>query len=182
MDIPLLQDKTDIKIFILSLLSGITDPLTYGTIQEIICRGGRVNAFDFAQCFSELEELNLIIGDMGIDEKVYQVSRSGLEVASELQSSIAQNIRRAAEVEASRLLSLREQGAEVKCEIETISPCHYLIKCQITDLKGQLLKVEYRVTSLATAEKMKEHFREAPEVVVQGMLSLLTGDVDYLFE
>ena len=88
----LFMDKTDIKVFILSLLSGIVDPLNYNTIHDIVCRRDRVNSYDFAECFSELEELGHIISDEGFGERVYQISSLGKEVSAELQSSIAKPI------------------------------------------------------------------------------------------
>ena len=179
---PLFMDKTDIKVFILSLLSGIVDPLNYSSVHDIVCRRDRVNSFDFAECFSELEELGHIISDDGIDERVYQISELGREVAAELQSSIAEPILRAAEVEASRLLAHRENGVVVDAHYEEVGPCQYLVHCHISDKRGTILRLSYRVTNLATAEKMVFHCKNRPEVMAQGLLSVLTGDVDYLFD
>ena len=178
----LFMDKTDIKVFILSLLSGIVDPLNYTTIHDIVCRRDRVNSYDFAECFSELEELGHIISDEGFGERVYQISSLGKEVSAELQSSIAKPILRAAEVEASRLLAHRQAGVRVDASYEEIGPCHFMVHCHITDKQGDVVKLSYRVTSRATAEKMAAHCRTCPEVMAQGLLSVMSGDVDYLFD
>lgn len=179
---PIFMDKTDIKVFILSLLSGIVDPLNYTTIHDIVCRKDRVGSFDFAECFGELEDLGHIISDEGIGERVYQISDTGLEVAAELQSSIAEPILRAAEIEASRLLAHRREGVKVDCSYEEIGPCHFMVNCHVTDKKGEIITLSYRVTGKATAEKMVAHCKNCPEVMVQGLLSVMTGDVDYLFD
>jgi len=178
----LFMDKTDIKVFILSLLSGIVDPLNYATIQDIVCRKDRVNAFDFAECFSQLEELGHIISDEGFGERVYQISPVGKEVAAELQSSIAEPILRAAEVEASRLLAHREAGVVVDSFYEEKGPCHFVVTCKIKDKQGDILSLSYRVSNRSTAEKMVAHCKTRPEVMVQGLISVMTGDVDYLFD
>ena len=178
----LFMDKTDIKVFILSLLSGIVDPLNYGTIHDIVCRRDRVHSFDFAECFSQLEELGHIISDEGFGERVYQVSELGREVAAELQSSIAEPILRAAEIEASRLLAHKEKGVTVDAYYEELGPCHFLVHCHVQDKKGEVVKISYRVTNAATAEKMLAHCKARPEVMAQGLLSVMTGDVDYLFD
>ena len=178
----LFMDKTDIKVFILSLLSGIVDPLNYATVHDIVCRRDRVHSFDFAECFSELEELGHIISDEGFGERVYQVSRQGREVAAELQSSIAEPILRAAEIEASRLLAHRENGVVVESFYEELGPCHFLVHCHIKDKRGEVVKLSYRVTNAATAAKMVAHCKSRPEVMAQGLLSVMTGDVDYLFD
>ena len=46
-----LKNKTDIKIFILYLLSNVGYPLSYAEINDISVQDNFVGSMDFAECF-----------------------------------------------------------------------------------------------------------------------------------
>ena len=104
---PFFTDKTDIKIFILTVLTDVTQPLDYGSIQDIICRSDLVNPYDFAECFKELEELGHIASEKEGGETFYTASQSGRSVAAELSDEIGHEIREKSMLEAARHIALR---------------------------------------------------------------------------
>ena len=49
-----LENKLDVKVFILYLMNKVDEPLEYTTVNDIVLQDEFVNYFDFALCFSEL--------------------------------------------------------------------------------------------------------------------------------
>lgn len=175
-----LNDKNDIKIFILYLLENINYPLDFKTVNDIVVQNDFVGYFDFAECFAELLDAGHIIEEEIDGTPYYSISQIGSHVASQLQSSILSSIREKSLKSAMRLLSFKKCGAKLSCEAEAHADGKYSLHCKITEKERDLLDLTVSVDSLQRIEKMKATFDERPEVVYRGVLALLSGDVDYL--
>ncbi len=175
-----LWNKTDVQIFILFLLDNLNYPLDYPTIDRIAVETGYVRPFDFAESFSELIEMGQILEDEIDGQKLYQVSAVGRMVAGELQSSILDTIRRESALCASRLLSLHRRGADLSTEIASRADGKYLVRLRIADKDGVMLETSCAVPSRRQAEIICANFTQKPENTYRGILSVLTGEVEYL--
>lgn len=177
---PFFTDKTDIKIFILTLLTDVTQPLDYGSIQDIICRSDLVNPYDFAECFKELEELGHIASEKEGGETFYTASESGRSVAAELSDEIGHEIREKSMLEAARHIALRCEGAQTSATVTELGPRRYQVTCEAKDRDGIALSVTIRIPDKMKAEQIRRHYLDKPESSLRGILSVLTGEVDYL--
>lgn len=176
-----LNDKNDIKIFILYLLEKINYPLDFATVNDIVVQNEFVGYFDFAECFAELLDAGHVVEE-NIDGKAYySISQTGRHVASQLQSNLLSSIREKSLKSALRLLSFKKCGAEVHCMAETRPDGKYTLHCQVFEQKVPLMDLTLTEDSLQRLEKMKATFDEHPEVIYRGILALLTGDVDYIW-
>ena len=174
-----LDDRIDIKIFILFLLDELRYPLSESVISDIVWENGYVGQFDFKECFSELVERGHITEDKTEGESKYLISPLGHMVASELQGSLHSYIRNQTRISALRRLSLYRRGAETKCTVTPTDDGRYLVRCEITEKGAILFDTTVAVLSKEEAEEIKKHFSEAPEEVCRGMLAVLTGKVAY---
>jgi len=184
MEIPI-TDKNDIKIFLLYLMDCLGYPLDYSTVSEIVILDGVVNYFDFAECFNELLDAGHILKKPEKDKKgddVFFVSETGKIVARELQDRIARFIRDEGLKSALRYLSFEKRGAEVEANYEPDEheTGKYMVHFIITEKKKELLNVTLRAESDHQAQKMVFNFKKRPEAIYRGMVSLLSGEVDYL--
>ena len=82
-----LNNKNDIKIFILYILRHVGYPLHYAAIIDLVLGGGAVKYFDFVECFGELVEAGNIQrcddtaeGEYKIDED-FVITKQGVSVA-----------------------------------------------------------------------------------------------------
>ena len=174
-----LTDKTDIKIYILTLMSELFDPLELHVISDLVCGRGNVGSFDFSECFAELEELGHVQGYDETGVRLYAITESGVMVASELADGLPDELRRLASLDAARLLSMRRKERRLRCTITEKSPLRYMVRCEIEDKKQPMLRVEIMVASMFQAERIRTHFTEKPEEVMRALLTVMTGDIDY---
>jgi hypothetical protein len=174
-----MNDKIDIKVFILFLLDELRYPMSESVIREIVSENGVVGRFDFAECFSELVEQGHIIAYEDGGDTLYVVSPLGQMVASELQGTLHDSIREKSRASAMKRLSLHLRGAKARARVEKNAEGGYLVHCEITDQKGIMMQSAVTVPTESEANTIVSHFEEHPEEVCRGVLAVLTGKVAY---
>lgn len=201
-----LKEENEIKIFILYLLDKIGYPLDYPSIGSIMMQDGIVNFFDFAQCFFALVDaghIREIVVENSEDEKeneaeatadyeddedmepgatvLYEVTDTGREVARVLSDNLMVAVREKGYRSALRHLSFAKKGAYIDQSYKPDGD-GFLVNCSIKHKGGVLLDLNVHADSEYQLKRMLENFSERPEVVFRGIVALLSGDVNYLFE
>lgn len=176
-----LTDKFEIKVFMLCLLKNIGEPLDITTIGEVVVQDAFVNYFDFSVCFSELLESRQVEELEQGGEKLYAISALGISVVEEVQGAVFPRIRDKALRSAQRLIALKRNGNRIGCELEKTEG-GYMLKASIVDSQKTLLKLETFVTEGDYAARMKSNFDERAEIIYKGVMALLSGDVNFIFD
>lgn len=197
-----LKNENEIKIFILYLLDKIGYPLDYPSIGSIMMQDGIVNFFDFAQCFFSLVDaghIREIISDkraaklleitpdseeeagLEDDPVLYEVTETGRHVAEALSDNLMVTVREKSYRSALRHLSFAKRGAYVDQTYKKDGD-GYIVHCSIKDKSGTLMDLKIRADSEYQLKCMMDNYSDRPEVVFRGIVALMTGDVNYLFE
>lgn len=190
-----LKEKNDIKIFILYLLKNIAYPLDFNTISDIVVQDEFVNYFDFAECFAELldsgtvemhrvveatDDINL--GRIEKNTELYNITENGVRVVEQLQSNLLIMIKEKSLKSAMRLLSFKARGSDIKCSGKEREDGRYDLHCEIIENRETMLSVDIVIDDKHQLDKMMYNFNERPEVIYRGVVSLLTGDINYLID
>lgn len=178
-----LNDKYEIKIFILFLLKNIKEPLEFSTINDIVIQDGFVNYFDFAICFAELLESGQILEQKknGDNTTHYVITSAGEEAVSNVQMKLFTTVREKALRSALRLIAFNKTGTRISSNLEE-HPKGYNLTCKIEDKDKVIMNLQVFLTEKYYAEKLQSNFDERAENVYKGVLSLLSGDVNYIFD
>lgn len=188
-----LHDKNEIKIFTLFLMDKIGYPLDYNNIASIVVQDGVVRYFDFADCFYQLldaghicraEEADVQLSLDGSEapaEEKYVITETGRQVARVLGDKLMLRVREQGIRSALRHLSLQKLGAAIDQEYEPDGD-GYAYRCSIKDSRGQVLSVQVRLDNKWQLERVLKNFADRPDVIYRGILALLNGDVNYIFE
>ncbi len=176
-----INDKRDIKVFILYLLHHVGEPLEFTTVNDMVLQDEFVNYFDFSFCFSELLEIGQIEELSDGDKKLYRITKSGSESLESFESSLLPIIKERALRSALRLIAFNRNGDRIISSI-TEEGSGYRLKCGMIDKERTLCSIDVYLTDKAYAERLRENFDERAEVIFRGMLSLLSGDVNFLFD
>ena len=181
-DILKLENKLDVKVFILYLMNKVDAPLEYTTVNDIVLQDEFVNYFDFALCFSELLDAGQVeeAGSIG-DIKLYRVSKSGKESLASYESSLLSVIRDHASKSVRRFMAYKREGRRTVSEI---TPCGegYMLKCEIYDREKKLFSTEIYISELADAEEIKDNFKDRDDIILKSVQALISGKVNYIFE
>ena len=201
-----LHAPDQVKVFILYLLDKIGYPLDYTDIATIIIRDSLVDYFDFVEYFHQLLEAGHIRkipkegsaehgsannGSMKNDgEKseesredwLFEVTDTGRMIAKGLSDDLLMAaVREKSYISAMRHLSLEKRKAVVTQSSEQ-EGTGYIFHCSINDMDGLALNLSLRADSYNQLSRMKQNFEERPDVVYRGIIALVTGNVNYLFD
>ena len=205
------HSQEQVKAFILYLLEKIGYPLEYNDLASIVLRDGFVDYFDFVKNFHELLSDGHIRARDGAEEDgeespeggtedgaagadpagtenapekkpMYSVSDSGRMIARGLADDLLLTaVREKSYISAMRHLSLEKRGAVWNHSIEKDGD-GYIFHCSIRDCDGLAFQLDLRADSFPQAERMRMNFEDKPDVVFRGIVAMVTGNVNYLFE
>ncbi len=176
-----LEDKIDIKIFILYLLKHIGEPLDFNTVNDMVLQDEFVGYFDFALSFSELLDSGQINEFGSDDNKMYFISESGVQTLESYEGSLLPIIRERALRSAMRLMAYNKNGNRIISRI-TEENNGYNLHCAIVDKEKTVFSVDMFLTRKSDAERYKANFDERAEIIYKGAKSLLSGDVNFIFD
>ena len=176
--------KRNVKIFVLYLMENINYPLDYATLNDIIMQTDYVMYLDFAESFNEMMDASLILEVEGVEENqpMYVVSEKGKIVARELNSDIITSILDKSLSAALRYLDFKKRGIEARCEYRQRPDQKFDFVCMLFEKQEKIFETTIVVDSLNRVERMKRRYMERPEVVYRGVVALLSGKMQFLFD
>lgn len=174
----------NVKIFVLYLMRNVNYPLDFVTINDIVMQTDYIMYLDFAVAFHEMREGDLIeeVGENEKGETLYAVTRRGAIVAEQLKSDLLPSILDRSLAAALRYLDFKRRGVTVDCFSERLGDQTFNVTVTLHEGKKVILSTTVNVDSEYRARQMRENFRERPDVIWRGVIALLTGNVNYLFE
>lgn len=177
-----LENKLDVKVFILYLMNKVDEPLEYTTVNDIVLQDEFVNYFDFALCFSELVDAGQV-EECGEENgiKLYTVSESGKESLESYESSLLSVIREHASKSVRKFMAYKREGRRATA---TVTECGkgFMLKCEISDRARKLFSTEIYISELDEAMRAKKNFEDREDVILKGVQALVAGKVNYIFE
>lgn len=180
----LIGSKKNVKIFVLYLMENINYPLDFVTLNDIVMQTDYVMYLDFAEGFHEMLHDGLIenVGKDTEGNDIFAVTDKGRIVAGALKSDILDSILDKSLAGALRYLDFRRRGIETSCHSERQPDGSYDVTFTMTEKGRVIMSASLAVDSENRAERMKDNFRDRPEAVYRGMVALLAGNVNYLFD
>ena len=177
--------KREIKIFVLYLMDNIHYPLEFTAINDIVMQTDYVAYLDFAESFNELLDGGLVAPVTNAEtgkSDCYVVTDRGRTVADQLHGDIAEEILEKSLSWAYRYLDFRRRGVEVRTECEPLDSGRVDVTFSLIENHRDIFALTLQVENRERAEKMRERFRDRPEVIYRGVNALMTGSVDFLFD
>ena len=177
-----IESLRNIKIFVLYLMENINYPLDFVTINDIVMQTDYVMYLDFAEAFGSMLDGGLIVKIDEDGQELYFVTEKGRMVARELKSDILPSMLDRALSAALRYLNFKKRDIVSKCVIEETEDHRYRVECSFIEKKTCIFSQSLVVDTKDRAERMKANFYDRPEAVYRGVLALMSGNVNYLFD
>ena len=173
----------NVKIFVLYLMQNINYPLDYVTINDIVMQNDYVMYIDFAEAFHEMLDADLIeiceYNEAG--DPLYMVTNKGRIVATELRSEVLTSLLDKSLECALRYLDFKKRGIKISCKVEKREDGRYDVICIIKERDDVIMQNNVVVDSLNRAKRMEDNFRDHPEIVYKGVMALLSGNINFIF-
>ena len=174
----------NVKIFVLYLMRNINYPLDFPTINDIVMQTDFVMYLDFAVAFHEMLDGDLIrtSGTTEQGDSLYEVTDKGRLVADELKSDLLPSILDKSLAAALRYLDFKKRKITVKSEEEALEDGSYNVTIHIYEDGKSILSTSLNVDSKHRIDVIRKNFHDRPEVIYRGIIALLSGKVNYLFD
>jgi hypothetical protein len=179
----LVGSKRNVKIFVLYLMQNINYPLDYVTINDIVMQNDYVMYLDFAESFHEMLDADLIedCGKNDAGDSMYVVTDKGRIVATELHSEILTSLLDKSLECALRYLDFKKRNIKISARVEKTEDGRYDVICIIKEKDQVIMQNTVTVDTLNRAQRMEDNFRDHPEVVYKGVMALLSGNINFIF-
>lgn len=112
---------------------------------------------------------------------LYEITETGHKAAVSFGSNIMESVREKGYRSALRHLSLEKRGATFE-KSYVADGDGFLVTFKIFDKYGKEMELTVRADSRTQRDVMLMNFDERPEVIFRGIVALMNGDVNYLFE
>lgn len=174
----------NVKIFVLYLMRNINYPLNFTEINDIIMQTDYVMFLDFAVAFHQIEDAGLveIVGTDEHGEPLYFVSEKGKLIAEQLKSDILSSILDTSLASALRYLDFKRRKVTVHSEEEKLPDGTYNVTVTVREANKVMMCTTVNVDSEYRVHQMRENFHGKPEVIYRGLIALLAGKMDFLFD
>jgi hypothetical protein len=162
-------------------MNNVSRPLEFNEINDIVLQDEFVGYFDFAVCFSELLDLGQIdeVDENGV--LFYKISEIGRETIASYESSLLPVIRERALDSTLKYTARSQKNSNVSATV-TEDGNAFRLDCKIADGGVEVFSISMRIAERERAEQYKKNFEERSEIVFKGALSLLSGDVNFIFD
>ncbi len=178
------RNLQQVKIFVLYLMRNINYPLSFATINDIVRQNDYVMYLDFAEAFHQMVDGELI-RETGVDDvgaPLYVVTRKGAAVADELHREIAPAILDQSLACALRYLDFQQRDVKVDCSSERQPDSSFDVTLLLKEKGKVIFSTTINVDSEYHSTQIRQAFRSRPDVIYRGVMALLAGKMDYLFD
>ena len=103
-------------------------------------------------------------------------------MADQLHGDIADIILEKSLSWAYRYLDFQRRGVEIRTDLQPLENGRVDVTFRLVENRNDIFSLTLQVENTDRAEKMRERFRDRPEVIYRGVNALLTGTVDFLFD
>ncbi len=176
--------KNNVKIFVLYLMRNINYPLDFVTINDIVMQNDYVMYLDFAEAFHEMLEGDLIRedGKSEAGDPLYSVTPKGAIVAEQLRCDILPAILDQSLGCALRYLDFRRRSITVDCTSRQLPDHTFDVTLTLKERSKILFTTTVNVDSEYRSRQIRQSFRDRPDLLYRGIMAVLSGKVDYLFD
>jgi hypothetical protein len=164
-------------------MQNINYPLDYVTINDIVMQNDYVMYLDFAESFHEMLDAELVedCGKNEAGESMYVVTEKGRIVATQLHSEILTSLLDKSLECALRYLDFKKRGIKISSRVEKREDGRYEVICIVKEKNDIIMQNSVVVDTANRAQRMEDNFRDHPEVVYKGVMALLSGNINFIF-
>ena len=173
----------NVKIFVLYLMQNLGRALDFVTLNDIVMQTDYIMYLDFAEAFNKMLDDDLIAEAGEVDgDMTYEITERGRNVAETLHSDILSSILDKSLAAALRYLDFKKRGIEGRCESHRREDGRYDFYCELSERGEIIYSTTMVVDSADRANRMKENFRDRPDVIYRGVHAMLGGNMNFLFD
>lgn len=169
-----LYNSAEIKILICYILSRIKEAVPGQMLANVLHYEGLANCFEVNEAIASLVESGQLVLDNKEDD-TYKITKSGIDVANTLQTSVPYTVKEKGYLAAFKMLSRFKNSKNTEFEIIKEGNKTY-INCSALDGDSAFLSVKLLVGDESQAAAIKNRFLDKSSSIYSGIIDLITKD------
>ncbi len=167
-----LFNSAEIKILICYILSRINEAVPGQMLANVLHYEGIANCFEVNEAIASLVGSGQLIC-VSQEEDTYAITKSGIDVAETLKTSVPYTIKEKGYLSAFKMLTRFKNAKNTDFNITKEDNRTY-ITCSALDGENTFLSVKLLVGDEAQAQAIKERFLEKSSEIYSGIIDLIT--------
>ena len=160
-------------------MKNIGYPVSFRKLNDTVTADEPVGIFDFTECFSELLDTgNVEAVDVG-GEECFVITERGINVADSLLYMLIPGVQKTALAAATRLVSFEKRGERLELRVEE-ERGGYLLKFSVLEREDRRFLLELFLENKEQADQIERNLKNDPETVYKNMMTMLSGQLNYL--
>lgn len=176
-------EKNEIKLYILylfRLFEKIGQEVDFDTLSEVVMWEGAVNHFDFAESFAELlDSASIATYKKDDGREYYVISEKGTIIIDNMADVLLADVRDNTMRALMRYISYKKDGSVYTNNIVP-EDSGWRIKCALRIKDKDMVSFSIYSDNKQYLEKISLNFGERAEKIINSIVGLATGDVNFL--
>ncbi|MBE6701378.1 MAG: DUF4364 family protein [Ruminococcaceae bacterium] len=178
-----ITEKNEIKLYLLylfRLFEKLGQEVDFDTLSEVIMWEGAVNHFDFSEAFANLLDNEAIVSYEGIKGgECYIISEKGNIIIDNMADVLLADVRENTMRALMRFISYKKDGSVYSNKIVEENG-GWRLKCALRAKGKDIVSVNLYSDNKQYLEKISINFSSNAEKVINTIVGVLTGDIDFL--
>lgn len=167
-----IQDKLDIKMLILYILSHLAAPVGFDVLTDLVQCDNGVDYFVYAESLAELQESGHVLKT----SDYYIATELGRRRNADLESSLSPVVRKRCDQRLIPLNAALKRKAQVRSQIFELPDGGVTVKLVLDDDLGTLFSLSLMAATREDGEKITKRFTDHPDQVYNGILGVLLSE------
>lgn len=166
-----MQEKLDVKIFILFILRRLPEAVDGETLAELAMGDDAVGYFEYAECLAELEDS----GHLERSGCLYKITEKGSHNCEIVESSLPYTLRSGLEKKLAPIAESMRRRAMITAE-HRFDPDGCRVHLSLSDGIGQIMDMTLLCGTEKQADKLETAFRDGAEKYYNQIMEMLLGE------
>ena len=164
---------TEIRILICYILNAVKEPVPASMLTNILHFEGIANGFEVSDAIVSLSQSGQI-RPVDDEEKYYEITENGKNVANELDSTLSLTVRKRAYIATLKMLAKIKNASGTRFKITKENGFTYLT-CSAVDGKVTLIEVKMLIPDDKSGTYIREKFLENPSEIFSDIIEKLSN-------
>lgn len=171
-----IHDMMDVKVLVLFVTARLKSPATVQEIYELCYQDERLSYFDVCTAVPELVKSGHL---QQIGQEKYRITEKGKANGAVTEDSLAFPVKQRAQAAVERFNKEQRRSGLVKARVLPGSQGDYLVRMQLNDEKGTLMRLELMAPDQPQAARISRSFQKNAELIYNLILSDLLDEENF---
>ena len=169
-----IQDKLQLKLMILYILSHLIEPVDLAVLTDLALCDEGVDYFQFSEALAELVETKHV----SLEDDKYAITHKGRKNGEICESAVPYSVRMRCDRNTGAANAILRRNSQVKAEVLPRKGEEYTVRLSLSDDTGPVISMDLLSYTKEQSERLAANFKQHAEEIFNAILTALLNDYD----